>query len=479
MKKIGKYLIITLLLLLGLCCVGVLYLFFIPNSSLFNISYVSHHTQISSQKEYFADDVNKIVLNSSKFEVKIVESYDDNISLKVYDQAFGFALVKNNSTTINEDLNSAGVLTFNVKETSGAVLKNSSAIELKIPKNKEFDISLKNKKATTSIDGENIKINALSYETEKGDFEFKKGNILGKISLNLNDAKCNISSEVQTNLNDVELKIKKGRFTASETNFGDVQILSNDRGVITLGSCLGVYQDLGQAGGKIKVKSANQITITSSDTNIVADTVGGAIITLTATGNVEIGEVTAFSTIKTNDGHITIQNANYKIELTSEDGNISVNNAKCTVKAKTEYGNIFVNFDQSVPEVSSRALLCEMNNGKLTTFGALHIQTTVTGDGRVEAYLSGVENLDNVNSFIKGKNGSVYVTIPNECVYTLTTKSDNGNVRVNLTQIPNYGGYTNRETILTNVNCDSAVGQNRLIVSTSYGDLTILDSNFD
>ena len=114
MKKIGKYLIITLLLLLGLCCVGVLYLFFIPNSSLFNISYVSHSTKLSSKQQYLAEDVNKIVLNSNKFEVKISESSSDKISLKVYDQTFGFALVKNNKTSIDEELNPAGVLTFNI-----------------------------------------------------------------------------------------------------------------------------------------------------------------------------------------------------------------------------------------------------------------------------------------------------------------------------------------------------------------------------
>ncbi|MBQ8615809.1 MAG: hypothetical protein IJ415_04510, partial [Clostridia bacterium] len=73
MKKVWKYLVITLLLLLGLCCVGVLYLFFMPGTSLFNITYINYNIKKETSK-YSASHVSAIELNSRSYEIEIIES---------------------------------------------------------------------------------------------------------------------------------------------------------------------------------------------------------------------------------------------------------------------------------------------------------------------------------------------------------------------------------------------------------------------
>ena len=94
MKSFGKYLTISLLLILGLGCVGVLYLFFIPNSSLFNITYINHHKKYNS-KLYTPSEINHIVVNSRSYDVVVEATDNDQIKLEVDSRSFGFVLTKN------------------------------------------------------------------------------------------------------------------------------------------------------------------------------------------------------------------------------------------------------------------------------------------------------------------------------------------------------------------------------------------------
>ena len=94
MKTFWKYFLITLLLLIGLFCVGVLYLFFFPNSSLFGLTYVRGQEPIDSNT-YSTEKITKVVLNSTNFDVNVVEVSGDKISLKAFSNAYGFGLTKN------------------------------------------------------------------------------------------------------------------------------------------------------------------------------------------------------------------------------------------------------------------------------------------------------------------------------------------------------------------------------------------------
>ena len=62
MKKVGKYLTITLLFVTGLFFVGLLYLFFGPKSSLFGLTFISYNETRLTQY-YDISQVEKVIVD--------------------------------------------------------------------------------------------------------------------------------------------------------------------------------------------------------------------------------------------------------------------------------------------------------------------------------------------------------------------------------------------------------------------------------
>ena len=120
-----------------------------------------------------------------------------------------------------------------------------------------------------------------------------------------------------------------------------------------------------------------------------------------------------------------------------------------------------------------------MKNGKLNAKNLESITLMITGNGRADLYLSDVVG----TSYIKGNTGSIFIKVNKLSKYKLLTTSET-DVRVNLAQIPEFGGYTDK--VLEQpiyVNCTEAehtqnYSTNYLEVSTTTGKLTILDTNF-
>ena len=487
MKKVWKYITISLLLLLGLCCVGVLYLFFVPNSSLFNITYINHNISRESEK-FNASNVSRIELNSRAYEVNILETEEDEIYVKTRGNSFGFVLKKNSNVNITSKLES-NILKFTVTEPYGFAARNDSYINLYIPKNKSVDLHLQNKKAETIINS-NVTINNLKYTTQKGNFELKKGIINGNLTLNLEKSNFKIYEEAQTNFNNVTLNLTTGSFKAIKSSLGNVTILSNSRGVIDLNSCQTIMENVPSAGGQIYANTVEHINVTAGDTIVsINEITNSASINLTKSGSVVINTLTGISNIATNSGNIKLRTTNSQLTVQSESGNITINTAYKTVAVKVGYGSANINFADDAESYLinkfSRVLYASIKNGNLTASGVEHVgtpeedtQTTIdggvkiTGNGKVSLYMNNVYG----NNNIVGHNGNIYVVVEKSSIYKLKTSSTAGNVRVNLTQTPEYNGYTSRDLRITYVNCSNST--HNLDISTNYGDLTVLDSNF-
>lgn len=488
MKKIWKYIIITLLLLLGLCCVGVLYLFFVPGSSLFNITYINNNI-LKSTETYEKADVKKIKLNSRGYDVKIIASEDDTISAKAFSNSFGFVLVQNSKFEIDANLDN-NILTINVTEPYGFATYNSSYIELALPANVQTSLVLNNKKALTVVDHKDVCLNSLSYTSEKGECKFNQGHIMGPIDLNLNKSKFYISPDVNLNDNEVNLKLTTGTFDAPKSIFGDVYILENERGIINILQCYTIRENQPYAGGQINIIDVGHANITAGDSIINLKNVNDtAIIDLKASGSISIHSLSGDSSISTNSGNIEIGSAESSITLYSESGNITLNNAYLTVVVKIGYGEALINFADDASNYpansSARVLHAEVKNGKLTANGVHSIGTAtnlsssiidggikISGNGRVYLNMSGVYGINT----LQANNGFAHVVINKNSSYTLKTSSQGGNIRVNLTQISEYNGYTTKEERTTNVNCSSS---SKLFTATvNMGNLTILDTNF-
>ena len=495
MKKVGKYVIITLLLLLGLCCVGVLYLFFVPNSNLFNITYINLDATHKSEK-YSTDSISEISVNSRAYNVNVVSTEEDKISLEVQSNSFGFVLTKNQTVQISTSIKN-NVLTFNVKEPYGFATSNDSTIKLYVPRNQSFDISLSNKKALTQINDKSLTIKNLTYSTHKGDLKLNNLTINGNLNLNLNKGECVLASTVKTNKNNVYLKLTTGRFTSPNSVLGNIYITQNNRGVITLGECADIEEFKPSAGGQLTAKKVSLINVDASDTIVnINEVLHGAIINLSGGGRVNISILNGDSRITTNSGSIVINKCLSDTTVYSDEGNITVKEAMKSISTKTNYGNINITFAEDAPHYSSseqypsRVLHAIIHNGKLVAKGVEHIGynnktvtsnseatqgIVVTGKGRVYIQMNDVCGDNN----IVGKNGNVTVIVNYSSVYKLTTNPDKptkGSVRVNLLQISRYKGYRTKSEVTTYVNSSQSNYKNTLTVLTSTGDLTILDT---
>lgn len=482
MKKVWKYIVITLLLLLGLCCVGILYLFFIPNSELFNITYLNNSKKLISKK-YEGNNVDTVVLTSRSYDVNILSTEESTVHVETKSRSFGFVLTKNNTFSITESIKD-GVLAINIIEPHGFATTNNSEVNLYLPSNKVFNLELSNMKAKTTIK-DDVQIGDLSYLTKNGDFDFCKGSISGKLKLTLNKSIFSIHKSVQTSKeNDVDLNVTTGKFYASNSILGDISILENKRGVINIHECETLNEDIASAGGSISISKISQITVKTSDTNInineISDT---ASIKLTGTGSVKIEILKGFSTITTNSGSISLNSVESVLALESDTGNINVWKAEMKISVKTNYGNIQVHFSEKAQDFVNnnlaRVLIAKIKNGKLTATGVDNVGSFADENGiKIEdngrLYLT-MRNICGVND-IQGSTGNINIVVNKDSTYILKTKSISGNVRVNLAQIPEYGGYTTKTEKITSVNCETS--SNVLTVSTSNGDLNILDTNF-
>lgn len=488
MKNVWKYITISFLLLLGLGCAGVLYIFFVPGSSLFHITYINNNIRKESEK-FNAADIETIKINSRAYEVQIYETEEDTIYLHAHSNSFGFVLDKYNSFELKTELDYS-TLTFTIIEPHGFATPNSSLIKLYVPTTENYNLHLSNFKAKTTIDTPNATFENIKYSTTKGNLNINNATLLGDLNLNLGKSDCKISSNVTTDENNVTLQLTSGSFKAKDVVLGDINITKNERGVITLGTCNDINSNHKSSGGQINAETIKHASITAGDTIISINEVTAAVsIDMKKSGRVQINKLSGISSILTNSGNIILGTTLSPVTLRSESGNITVSNAFMVITLTNLYGESTINFDKTAPSnrinASSRVLYASIKNGSLTATGVEHIgeiKTTtdqaptggikITGNGRVNIFMNNINGKNSVNA----GNGSLKVVVNKDSSYILSTQSSGGAVRVNLTQTSEYNGYTDKDLTTTNVNCSTS--SNTLSATVAKGYLTILDTNF-
>ena len=475
MKVFVRYFFFLLLLLIGLFALGILYLFFVPGSSLFGITYISYSDNYNSEA-YDARNISTIRLNSRAYDVFVVPASSEEISVRVYANSLGFVLNKNSKVDIEEDVEN-GELTFDISEPHGAAVINDSFIQLRIPTTKAFNIILNNGSALTSISNTSLQINNLIYETTSGDFSFSGGTLLGYIDASIGRADFVIGANAGVNNNDVYLSATSGYFEAQSSTLGNVQIESNKNAVIIINSCLNIDEDQSEAGGRIQANTVSQVDITAADTNVyIGSLTDGGTIRMTKSGKIEISNVLAETDLFTNTGDITINESKGPISLTTEDGSIQVNSAYLRVQTNTNYGDVNIKFNEEAESYkdnpNARMLMSTTNNGKISASGVENVYITINDNGRAEISMRDVFGENVVN----GKRGSVSLIINRYSEYRLHTLTNSGNVSVNLMQIAGTGtgGYTDKERT-EYINCTISTFSATLEVTTTTGSLYIRD----
>ncbi len=480
MKKFGKYLLITLLLLLGLCCIGVLYLFFVPGSSLFGITFISmdetYGSIVYSEAQY--SSVHTVKVNSRDFDVQLAPTENiSKISLQVYANSFGFVMQKNSAVQITSRIEN-GTLTFNVTEPHGFALRNRSKVTLIIPTELNKHLSLNNRNAATTISGKDLKINDLYYSTTSGKLNINNVSISGSLNLDLNSAVAKLGAGVSLNNANVNLTMHNGKFDGANYDFGTINIKSNDYGSVLAKSCQKLTSDNAESGGRVEIGTLGDINLIGGDTNVYVNELTKCTrLDLKKSGKVEIKNVVGASNITTANGSIKINKANDSLILKSTNGNINVLAAYSSVTADSSYGDISITYahdDDSKTDL--RSLNSEIGNGKLVVYGVEHVNIEMTGRARAEIYMDNVKGANN----IKVGSGSVYVEVkeidkatnPNgNAKYTLTTWSTGGSVDVNI----DNAVYTSNNTTPNTINPQNPSEENNslTVYSESAGSIKL------
>lgn len=478
MKKFWKYFAIVILSLIGLCAIGLLYLFIVPNSSLFGICYISYNENFSSNI-YNVDEnsIGQIVMTSRDYDVEITTTDDRSVYVKVFANSFGFVLKKNSHVNIDTTL-LAGKLTINVTEPNGACIPNNSKIKLYVPEDYEINLSLNNNNAKTKIDSQHLIVASLSGKTKNGKFDITKCTITGDISATVNRGNFTIGENVALDNNNVEFNSNTGNFYGEKSTFGNFVVKSNNRAMIKIYACEKFTLNQKSAGGSVKINTLQEIEVNSSDTNLDIDTIiTGASITLTKSGKVNIKEIHALATIQTRDGNITIDKATNALSLTTKhNGNIILKKTTASVLAETVYGDISVYFDAEAESyqynTGARKLQASTVDGQIIASGVENVSVDITGTGKASIYMNNVFGENKVSA---GK-GSAYIEFANESAFTLNTTAETGKFNINYLTLSNVGHENHEFTGTNNFNINTSSSNGRsLLASVSSGFIKIRD----
>lgn len=470
-KKIFRYVIILLLLLLGLCAIGLLFLFFVPNSSIFGITYIGKKTEFVTQG-YDLSKVSSIEVNSNSYNVKVVNgTNEDKISVYVYSDTFGYVLKKNSKVNLTTKLYSSK-LTFNLTEPHGFAYKNNSYVEIRLPKTKDtqsLNLTLNNNSAKTDVNCKNSNINNLTYKTSSGDLNLNEGNLVGNINLTLNRGDCYFNSGINLNNNNLTLSQTYGDLQTAEGKvLGNVTHTSNTTGKVSIETCAKYTANFGTAGGQIYLgKTTDEVNITSTDTHVtINEAVSTVNINLTNTGSATIntlsdnGNANA-STIRTANGNIKIDTSKKFLMLRSTNGNVEISKMYVAVDVVTESGNITVSYPNgengadefdytsTTPPYPRKADI-KTKSGNVNISGVENLNLTISGNGDATVVFKEVYG----KNVITGATGNIKITTPSNGnpeveaenlhkYYLNASATNSGKVSINITGFMPVENYTN------------------------------------
>jgi len=454
MKKFWKYLIITILLLTGLFFAGLLFLFFVPSSSIFGITFISHNDRLIS-KDYKLENVNQIVLYSRSYDIEVLSTSSSNVSARVEGHSLGYVSKLNSKLLLKEELEN-GILTFTIVEPHGVAFKNSSKIILYLPEStqeKPINLSLNNKDASVNVDSSKINIKNLNYSAKNGNVDLKNITITGNLKLDLQKTDFYINSTVTTNDCNVDLKLTSGKFDASKSSIGILNILSNEQGIIKLNSCNSLNQGSKSTGGRIEANVINSITYTGSDTNLYINEINiSTSIRLINSGEVVINKLSGIAEITTNTGNITINNCTgvlTNLSTSSKKGDIKIINAYYKVFAQTTSGDISTTFAEDAETISKtnqniRYFKAITETGKISASGVNKAEIEIKDNGSLDLTFNQFAKNISVKNIIKSNNGDVHIQVDSNSSFILKSTINLGNSRINLIQTDKFKGWTTK-----------------------------------
>lgn len=466
-KKVGKYLTILLLLLIGLAALALIFLFFVPSASIFGISYVNaDKTYYSTQYSVKDEAISYVSVKSLSYPVRVVNSDNDNISVSLYNNIFGFVHKNNKTPKIKTELVTVGEtkqLLIEIEEPHGVAYKNNSYISINLPKSATIDLNLSNKNAGVKLDLADTVINNFTYEANSGDIYLSKGAIKQTLNLKLGCSRFVVNKDFNLNNTSVLLNLTSGSFntTNNDSIINDLSVLNLTTGTINVKSCKNLNGHLTEGGGKLSVGTlTGALNFTSSDTDVTINnqTGDGGTITLSKSGDLTINNLECGLVANTDGGNINIAKTTAAVHLKSNSGNITIqgaaiDNSKYTssvweneedkkqvdspIWLENKEGKINLTFAEG--DNVYRTAYVNVKDGQVDIKEAEHVKVLSTGNAFASVTYKKVVG----NSYLEATgSGSFAIYVPTNAglkenqlnKYTLITQSKSGSVSIAITQ---------------------------------------------
>jgi len=505
-NKIGLYLLVLFAISISLFIICIGYLFLIPKSELFGITYIKDTTKKTySSIDYDIDLIKTIEIKSDKYNINLISSNKiEDIRFEVYNDFNGFVKTKKSENKINLNYNpSNDSLVLETKTVSGWVDNGSSKINLIIPEvlfDETHNIKLSaNKKCNINIEGfkdakfgsvevslsrgdfyfDNISINNLYIKSNRGEIVAGK-NVAGEIetlTLDLGRNKVNflkagkaedILKEENSIYSDINFKINKLILRACEKNT-DLKFYR----------CGKILSDTGcvLSGGKITVAECDMFSIESKDFSIDAYCVNDNTyinkFNAVGTGAVSVREVKNISDFKTKNGKIYVGKAEKEIVLESKSGTIQLDSARYGVTAISEMGNVNIKFDKELDNSNGQLGIIDSLrtvSGVVKVYGVNKINLIATG--KADIYLE----FDKVvgDSEIILTEAKSKIVVPKDEAVELKVVGENCKLDIEV-------GTTHFDEVLTGEYnppvCYGSVADGKLLVESSNNEVGIYSAN--
>lgn len=419
LKGLLIYIGIVLAILLGIAILLFAGMYFFPSFRIMGIG-VIHGSDKQTGKLLDLSDAytySSIELNIStkKFAVDVDVSDSASIEYSFNRDVFGIAYDTTEYKLLKDVTSDGDILKLSiiVTEPDGLISNSSSFVKISVPKSLTYSLLINTTTGDVNVGGSG-EMNNLKNVTI--------GTTTGKFNLTgVSDNED--GSDKSLNLNSLNLSTSKGYFDLTQVNnltVNNTIKLEGNNGTIVFDKVNGSFNITGK-GLKI---DANEITTGYNgfkfisengffDINKITTPTGAENTIVTENCDVKIDEISGRTAIVTTYGNISIGTLNDYATLKSEHGNVNIIKAKGDLSVNTNFGNIKVSsYERGARFVSTR--------GDIEVYG--------TGD-----YIQGVSTV------IENTDGKIYVE---NKINQLLVKTY-GSSKVEITYKEIKGGLTN------------------------------------
>lgn len=426
-KKVGIALMIVVGILLALFLIFVGYLFVMPAHSLFGyrLANYSKNREITTTASVAGLTTENIVLRAGAYQLNLIVTDQENSRVSAIMSRDLFGLVKASQGDVKYNFefdHSTNSLVGTTYEPDGLKLRGKCYVTVYIPAALIADVGtvrLETSSGAITVGADYaLEHDNLYLVTESGEIVLDNVDLTGELTAELHAGSLTTTERTKLNLTKTKITTSKGKinFTEKGSNkytFGDFVVDNSSTGYLSATEVDSlVYTG---NGGKINITTINDVDINAVNTSVTLGKVdAGAYVNITNEGSISIGEANAYCDLYCANGKITIDKSNSKLSVSTSSGAVTIKSATEYVDVTTISGNINVTFAEETGYYdttnSLRQALITTRSGAVNLVGVDYANVeSKSGSSRV--YVS-FHNIADAESRITTKGAPVSILAP-------------------------------------------------------------------